>query len=284
MGSFSAAAYHLNQSPSAISKHLNRLEEELGTKLLNRSTHRHFLTEAGRLFLLKAKKLLSDIDAAIKDIHDVNDDFKGTVRIHMTPAAGRSIVLPLVCEFCKMYPMLHIELTVTPTLVDVFGDGFDLCVRAGGGEDDVHFKNSSVEATKLADARYIICASPEYLKRHGRPTHPRELRKHQCIVYTAQPSPNRWGFVEGKSNFLIEVKPHISTNDASVVYDAALSGTGIARLWSTTVETERAKKQLQHLFGNFLEPDRGIWAFYPRMTPPSKKLLALLDYLKKAKP
>ena len=276
-GSFSAAAQALSITPSAISKHVSRMEAELGTRLINRSTHELSLTENGRIYYEHCQKIMRDISIAREAMHEASSSLTGTLKLHLTRGTGEQLFASLR-HFMQTYPNLTIDLTVATSSVDVVQEGYDLAIRSGT-EDQAKSNHSSTEFRPLFDAHYVICASEDYFRRHKRPRRPADLVHHNCLLYVGQPYSDKWYFNNGRRRYSVTVGGHLRTNDWSVVRDASLEGIGIARLLSFQSQSSIADGTLEVLFEKEAVHDRKIWAIYPRAHRVSRKVSVFLDFI-----
>ena len=200
-GSFSQAARQLGISKSYVSKHISRLEDRLGARLLNRTTRQLTLTEAGQLFYDRCVMVLQELAQAERSVNQLQASPRGTLRMSVPVSFGVRFLSPLVATFRERYPELNVEVAFSDRLVNIIDEGFDLAVRIGKLSD------SSLHARKLADTRNLLCASPGYIKEHGAPSHPSELRQHNCLRYAYQSTGNTWRVVHtenGEEAFLSE--------------------------------------------------------------------------------
>ena len=279
MGSFSAAGQALNLTPSAISKHVSRIERELGVSLLNRSTHELSLTEAGRIFHGRCVKILREIEGAHDAAREASAALGGTLRLHLTPGlTARQFVLPALRRFLTKHPDLTVDVTMAIETIDVVEGGFDLAIRSGARKD-VGLGNGSVEYRELARCSYLICASPDYFRRHPKPKQPRDLIHHACLLFVGQPSYDRWWFTDGRRKYGVSVKGHFRANDWMAIYEAALAGLGIARMQVLQGKSLASSHGLAVIFENEAVCDRAIWAAYPRTPYLPAKVAAFLDHL-----
>jgi len=171
-----------------------------------------------------------------------------------------------------------LQLTMMPDAVDPVEDGFDLSIRSGAAKE-LGPGNPSVEVKELAGSRFQICASKEYLKRRSRPATPRDLARHDCLLYVGQPLHDRWWFTDGKRRYCVTVNGHFQANDWMAIYEAALEGLGIARVQVFGNRPHQALRRLEILFDGQAICDRAIWALYPRAHQQPIKLRKLLDHL-----
>ena len=190
-GSFSAAARSLGLTPSAVSKHVARLEERLGARLLSRSTRHLGLTEEGRAFHERCANILGEIEEAEQAVSDLHAAPRGTLRINATVAFVNHQVIPLIPEFRERYPEVRFDLVLTDHGLDLIEEGVDVAIRFGEPPE------GSFIARKLADSRRVVCATPGYLARHGTPRVPGDLAEHNCLTLSTRPDFNVWEFGEG---------------------------------------------------------------------------------------
>ena len=173
---FSAAGRQVGLNASSVSRQVGRLEDALGTRLLNRSTRHIGLTEAGRLYYERARRIVAEVDEANAAVAEFDEAPRGTLRLNVPVVFGRRYVAPYMREFLETHPELSVELNVTDHYVDLIEEGADLAIRIGGPSQ------SSYIVRKLATIDRVLCASPDYFARHGRPRRPRDLARHNCIV------------------------------------------------------------------------------------------------------
>jgi len=182
-GSFAAAAQDVGLSPSAVSKLIFRLEQRLGVRLINRTTRRLALTAEGTTYLKRSREILAAIEAAETEIASARTSPRGHLRVHAPPVMIGDHFGPALPEFLVRYPRITIDFLVTNRTVDLVAENIDIAMRTGKLPD------SSMIACKIIDLTQIICASPEYLARHGRPMVPSDLKRHRCLVLNGIPEP-----------------------------------------------------------------------------------------------
>lgn len=221
-GGFSAAAKHLQMSPSVVSKHVSRLEESLGVRLLNRTTRRLSLTEVGAAVFEHGARMSAEAKAGEAVAGEFASEARGLLRIEAGSAFGRLYVAPAIPDFLRMHPHLSIELSMSDRLVDFVKERFDLAIRA-----DV-IPGAHLVARKLAPIRWVVCATDEYLVRHGTPRTPQDLERHDCIFYRSAVSPGDvWRFRRGSTETAINVRGRYAVNDGEGVWEATRAGVGI---------------------------------------------------------
>ena len=270
-GSISAAARSLDISAAVASQRLQRLERGLGVRLLQRTTRRLHPTPEGRLLAEQGRPLVEDLDALTAGLRLSAGSVSGTLRVTMSAAFGRDYISPLLPEFLARHPKLRLFAHLSDEMVDVVGAGYDLAIRIGALND------SSLVARKLAANRRVLCASPDYLRRQGRPRTPADLARHECVLLSGQ---NVWRFVDRRGHeHAVRVQGRFETTLGEAVRDAALAGQGIAvhSLWH--VHEALAKGQLEALLPDHTLPESGIWAVTPqrRLMPP--RVRAFTDFL-----
>jgi len=219
LGTFTAVAEKFRLSPPMVSKHIQALEKRIGASLLNRTTRQQHLTEVGESYYQKCKEILQQISALDSDTTAKATQPKGKLRISASVWYGMSTLAPAIAAYLATYPEVDIELLLNDRYVDPISEGFDVVVRIGQLED------SSMIARKLPDYELLICASPDYIEKNGRPNHPDELVDHQCLYFTSWVAQGGWRQINkqvGRHN-----APRITSNNVQVIRQAALNGIGL---------------------------------------------------------
>ncbi len=273
-GSFAAAAANLDLSPSAVSKIVSRLERRLATKLLTRTTRRLTLTAEGQVYVARAREIIAAIDAAESAVRQSANELQGHLRISTGTAVGRKRLVTLVPQFLSAHSGITVDLIVSDHRIDLIEENVDVAVRAGDLPD------STNTARKIATAKRVICASPGYLETHGRPSTPLDLRSHSCIVIDGFPHLARWPFHISEGVSRVQVGGALTTDNADVMLDLAISGHGIVRMVDLHVSDAIRHGQLVALFADEQVDDAiPIWA----MSPPDRNQLprvrAFIDFL-----
>ena len=276
-GSFSKVAEKLSLTNSVVSKRIARLEENLNTQLLYRTTRKLSLTDAGRTLYNKAKIAKSAFQEAENAVTGYGEDMKGHIRITMPVVSANFIFSKSIAEFCKQHPEVSVELQITNRLVDLIEEGFDLALRTAVLED------SSLIARRLIDSQWIICATPAYLKQHGTPQTPEQLQNHECLVYKFDNTANStWPlYIDGKEQ-LISVHGRFHSNHLSAIKQAALSGLGIAFLPQVLIYDEIQQNTLTQILQCFTRKKLGLYAVYPKARQPDQKLKLLVAHLRES--
>ncbi|WP_278069749.1 LysR family transcriptional regulator [Brevundimonas sanguinis] len=267
--SFSAAARRLSLSTSAVSREIARLEDRLQTRLLHRTTRRVELTDAGRDFLARCRRLIDERDEALAAVQPDDQAPRGLLRMTCSVSYGERFIAPAVNAFARQNPELRIELDLDNRLRDLVGDGYDLAVRFG------HLTDSRLMARRLASRRLILCASPDYLARRGAPRDLSEIASHDGLIGSAE----HWRFTEAGREVSLRPTGRWRCNSGAAVLDAALQGLGLCQLPDFYVAEALASGALVSLLDGARPPDEGVWAVHPhpRHVPP--KVRAMIDWL-----
>jgi len=277
-GSFSAAGRALGLAPSSVARGIAGLEEDLGIRLLNRTTRKLSLTEAGRLYLERARHILSDVEDARLSVSQLEADPRGTLRLNVPTAFGRIHIVPMLPAFLDQYPGLSIDLTLTDAFVDLVEDGIDLAVRVG------EMKDSSLVARKLAPNNRVLCASPGYFDQRGRPTAPDDLKHHNCLIYKRGNDRAVWHFRDQTGDIHdVSAKGDFQTNNTEALHAIILDGQGVTILPTWLVGNDIAEGRLETIFDDYTASptalDTGIYAVFPYNRHLSPKVRAFVDAL-----
>ncbi|HHF0488794.1 MULTISPECIES: LysR family transcriptional regulator [Vibrio] len=273
-GSFSAAARHMSLTKSVVSKRIAKLEQELGVQLLYRTTRTLTLTEAGRAFFTHAKAVYQAVATAEESIVGLGKNLSGNIKVSVPTISGELILPKVINEFNQKYPDINIDMDLDNRFVDIVNERFDLAIRTGVLPD------SSLIARKLVDANWIVCASPQYLAKHGIPKQPQALDKHNCLVYSYQETGAReWAFKDGDEVYQITVDGNLCTNNSSVLRNVALLGQGIIYVPRVLVYEDLKQGRLIQLFKDETAKCLGIYAVYPYTRQQPEKIKIFIDHL-----
>ncbi|HEX6141231.1 MAG TPA: LysR family transcriptional regulator [Geminicoccaceae bacterium] len=276
-GSFSAAGRRLGMAPSSVARGIGTLEDALGTRLLNRTTRKLSLTEAGRIYHEHSRRILGEIEEAKLSVASLEAAPRGLLRLSVPVVFGRLHVVPALPDFLDAFPDVRIDLGMTDSYVDLVEEGIDVAVRIGVLQD------SSLVARKLAPTRRILCASPAYFQRHGRPGTPEDLRRHNCLFYKFSGGRPVWRFRDASGEHAIEIDGALRTNNADALHTAALAGVGIVVLPLFMVGPDIRRGALEPIFPSvefaMLSLDSDIWAVHPYGRRLSPKVRAFVDFL-----
>ncbi|MBB3103264.1 LysR family transcriptional regulator [Azomonas macrocytogenes] len=270
-GTLSATARKLNISLPVVSRRLRLLENNLGARLLQRTTRRQSLTAEGRLFYQRAVQILADLEQVEQQLSRHSATVSGHLRVTAPVALGRRRITPLLAEFRALHPQLHVQLELTDTVLDLVESGVDLAVRYGALDD------SSYISQPLAPNHRILCASPDYLQHHGEPRHPTELVHHQCLQIGHQ-TQTEWRF-EGDEPVTVKIAATLVANDGDAVHQWALAGHGIARKSIWDVAEDLRVGRLVQVLADYPIPAAPLHAIYPHRRHLTLRVRAFLDYL-----
>jgi DNA-binding transcriptional LysR family regulator len=273
-GSFASAARILDMTPVAVSKRVSQLEDNLGVQLFHRSTRKLTLTDVGKDFSTRCSQAIADLveacNAAVRD----NQALRGILKIQATIGVGQILLAPAIREFARKYPEISVTLTISESPAELLEQGFDVMFV-----DGIDPKSSGISYRKLADVRYLICASPAYIQAHGKPRSPKELIQHNCIIREPQYSANEWRFMDGKKETRVRVDGTFRTNNGIALQEAVLGGLGIGRLPDYSVADDIRRGRLVVLFDNLIGWGRTITAAVPQARHQTARLKAFLDFL-----
>ena len=274
--SFAKAAAQLGVSRSSLSESLRAMEERLGVRLINRTTRSVALTEAGERLLAQLRPLLDNFDTALESINAFRDRPTGLVRITVPRPAACTIIQPVLSRFLLAYPSVTLEVTVDAALTDIVRDRFDAGIRPG------HRVEQDMIALRVGeDARPTVVASPDYLRRHGTPKEPGDLRAHNCTrMRFANNAPLRWPFERRGNSLEVDVSGSLITRDSDLAIRAALDGVAIARVPLHAVQAHLAAKTLAALLEDWRPRSVGFYLYYPSRRQMPAALQALIAALK----
>ncbi len=272
--SFSAAADKLGLSKSLASRHVSALERALSVKLLNRSTRRLSLTEAGALLYEHCARIVQEAELAEERLSRTQSEPAGLVKVTAAQAFAVRHVLPALPEFYGRYPKIRVKLSCSNRALDLGEAGFDLGIRVSFSPDP------NLVARKLAPNRAVVCASPDYLERHGTPRRIEELRKHECVVFPPLAPKGVWRLRSDGRRHSVPVTGVLETDDMDAVRSAVVAGLGIGILPVYMVGHALQQKQLVPLLRRFqVLPESAIYLVYPPNRTLSSRVRALIDFL-----
>ena len=271
---FSAAARDLGLSKSAVSKAVSRLEDRMGVRLLNRTTRRLSLTEAGMAFYQGCRRVVAEADAAEEAVTHLAVAPRGRLLVNAPMSFGVLHLAPALPEFMRRYPELAVEMVFNDRLVDLVEEGFDVGVRIARMTD------SSLIARRLAPNRRVLCASPNYLHDHGVPVALEGLSEHDCLLYSYQVDGDVWRFRGPVGQRLVRVTGRLRVNNGEALLAAALGHRGIALLPTFICGDALRLRHLVHVLPEWSEAgDAAVYAVYPASRNLSPKVRVFVDYL-----
>ena len=269
--SFTGAAKKLSTSVAQISRRVSGLEDRLAVKLLNRTTRKVSLTEAGQLYYQQCKHLVEGLELAELAVTQMQTTPKGLIKVTAAVTYGELYLAPLLHKFIEEYPQVDLELILTNQKLDLIEQGVDVAVRLG------HLEDSSLMAKRLSSRQLFVCASPDYLERSGEPHTLSELANHQCLVGSVE----YWRFKEGKRDRTLKVSGKIRCNSGIALLDAAKRGLGLVQLPDYYVQEALDSGELVEVLTGYRDEREGIWALYPQSRNLSSKVRLLIDFLAK---
>jgi DNA-binding transcriptional LysR family regulator len=273
-GSFAGAAEDAGLSPSAVSKLITRLESRLGVRLINRSTRRLALTPEGQIYFERSRDILHAIEAAEGEIASTRLSPRGHLRVHVFPTFAVDHLAPALPDFLARYPRIACDFLVTNRSVDLIADNVDIALRVG------QLRDSSLMAYKIADLTQIVCASPKYLARHGRPQQPADLAKHSCLTLSHFPNAGTWPFRVNGQLVEVAVKGPVAADSAHMLLRLAIEGAGIIRFGDNIVAYAMQEGLLEPLLEDLQESGGfPLWAILPPGRQRAPKVKVFLDFL-----
>ncbi len=271
--SFTGAAAELGMSKSAVSKHISRLEDRLGARLLNRTTRRLSLTETGAAFYDRCARVVAEAEEAELAVTRLQSEPRGTLRVNAPVSFGALHLAPAIPDFLARYPELHVDLTLNDRFVDLVEDGFDMAIRIA------RLTDSSLIARRLAPDRRVVCGTPAYFARAGEPEVPEDLMRHNCISYAYMSVQDQWQFVEGASTRSIAVEGNFRANNGDAMRAAVLGGIGVAMLPAFLVGEDLKAGRIKAVLERYTPGRTSIHAVYPHNRHLSAKVRAFVDFL-----
>jgi LysR family transcriptional regulator, transcriptional activator for dmlA len=272
-GGFSAAAKVLKLSTPLLSKRVAALENALNTRLLNRTTRRLSLTEAGTVFYRHSVRVLAEAREAEDAVNFLNAAPRGLLRVSVPVTFGTQQLARVMPGFLERYPEVQVEMDISDRQVDLAEEGYDLAIRITRNPQQL------LSARRLTHTRRLVCAAPSYWDRHGRPQTPAELVSHECIVYTLNPSFNEWVFKSSTGEETISARGRFKVNNTSAMLEAAIGGLGVIMLTSLSVERALNTGELEAVLTNYITPEAEIYVLYLQNRYLSNKARAFIDYL-----
>lgn len=272
--SFSAAADKLGMSKSLASRHVSALERALSVKLLNRSTRKLNLTEAGALFYEHCARIVQEAELAEQRLAQTQSEPAGLVRMTATPAFAVRHVLPALTEFYKKYPKIRVKFSCSNRVLDLGDEGFDLGIRVSFTPDP------NLVARKLTVNRSVLCASPAYLKRQGTPRRVEDLRKHECVLFPPLAPKGVWTLRRDGRKYSVPVTGVFETDEMDAVRAAVAAGLGIGILPIYMAGDALRRGELVPLLRQFqVVPESAIYLVYLPNRTLSSRVRVLIDFL-----
>ena len=272
-GSFVRAADALGVSKTAVSRLVGDLESRLGTRLLHRTTRRLSLTPEGEVFQERCRSLLDGVEAAEAELSTRSGEAVGQLRINVPVTFGLLHLAPLWPAFMALHPRVVLDVTLADRVVDLVDEGYDLAVRIA------QLQTSTMVSRQLTSTRLVLCASPDYLSRHGTPAHPSDIAQHSVISYTLLATGDQWAFQGPQGPVSVKVAPRMRTNSGDTCCAAALQHQGIVLQPTFLVGPHLASGALVEILPQYRSIDLGVYAVYPTRKHLTPKVRALIDFL-----
>lgn len=272
-GGFAPAARELSLSPAMVGRHVQRLEERLGATLLMRSTRRQSLTAVGRAYYERCVQILAEVEAADGIVSSLRANPRGLLRVNAPTTFGARALSAEIADYVTAYPEVSVELTLNDRVVDLVDEGFEAAVRIGALED------SSLIARRLRDYEMALCASPAYLKRHGTPETPDDLRQHNCLGYIHWSRRNIWPFSGPSGETEIQVNGNLQINNGEALRTAALNGLGIILQPRLLLEQDTTTGRLVEILSDWHPPKLPMHIILPPQRPWTPKIRTFIDYI-----
>jgi DNA-binding transcriptional LysR family regulator len=272
-GGFAPAARRMDLSVSNVSRHVADLENHLGTRLLNRTTRRVSLTEAGRTFFERAVQLLADLDEAEAEA-SAGVEPRGSLRLTCGTAFGARHLAPAIAAFARRHPRVRFDVELSDRTVDLVEEGFDLAIRMG------EVRSQALIARRLGESSLVCCAAPDYLAQHGVPRVPADLTRHACLTYAYAASADTWRFTDAQREVhVVKVSGPVHANHAEMLCALSAAGMGVHLEPDVVVAPEVRAGRLVVLLREYAAPAVPIHAVYPSRRHLSAKVRSFVDFI-----
>jgi len=272
-GSFVGGADALQLSKAAISRQVADLESRLGVRMLHRTTRRLSLTAEGEVFYARCRELLASLDEAEAEATAKRGEAVGELKVSAPVTFGLLHLAPLWGDFLAKHPAVSLELTLSDRMVDLVDEGFDLAVRIA------RMPSSSLVSRRLTGTRLVLCATPKYLKKHGRPAHPADLAKHEVLAYNLLATGDLWTFEGPEGAATVKVRPRMHTNSGDTCRAVALRHQGMILQPTFLICEDLRSGALVEVLPEWKSLDLGIYAVYPTRKHLLPKTRLLIDFL-----
>lgn len=274
--SFTKAAKRLGVSPSAISHSMRELEEEIGVRLLSRTTRSVALTDAGEHLRTRLRPAFSEIGEALGQVSGLRNTPTGRVRLLVPRLAAKSVLAPKLGQFARAYPDIVLDVTTDDNRMDIVAGGFDAGIHFGE-----YIAKDMIAVRVSADLQPVIVGSPDYLKSNPRPKSPRDLVRHRCINFRhGDAGLYRWEFEKGKKSMSVAVSGPLIVDDLNLVIQAAIDGVGLAYMSEDNAAPYLSKGSLIRVLEDWCQPFPGFFLYYPSRRQQPAALSALIGVLR----
>ncbi|RUT00548.1 transcriptional regulator [Dulcicalothrix desertica PCC 7102] len=273
--SFSEAARQLGTSPSTVSKAVLRLEEDMGIRLMNRTTRSITLTADGEAFYNRCRQILAELEEAELEVKRSLTTPTGTLRIDLSSELARLHIIPALPRFLAQYPDLKVDVSLTNRMVDLIEESIDAVVRIGIGKDN------RLIMQRLATAKFIVCAAPNYLQKYGTPTTIADLHNHNCINFISAWTGKSydWRLQQDGEEISLAVEGNIRLDNGEAILATAIAGVGIAQLYNYVAAGTIAEGKLKPILQHYALPGSPISIVYPQRRHLSAKVHAFVEFM-----
>jgi DNA-binding transcriptional LysR family regulator len=270
-GSFTAAARMIGLPKSTLSRKVADLEERVGTRLLQRTTRKLGLTDAGRVYFGYCERIVAEAEEAERAISSMQASPRGLLRV--SAPLSFALLGPVIVEFLKRYPEVQLELMCSDRRVDLVEEGFDLAVRVGRLED------SSLIVRPLGALRHLVVASPAYCRRNGTPSHPDELGAHTTVAFSGHRTPTTWTLQSGDARVEVKITPRVTMNDLDILAEVVSSGLGVALVPESVIGRRLREGSVVQLVPEWQSDVIPLQVVYPTARHLSPKVAAFTEFL-----
>jgi DNA-binding transcriptional LysR family regulator len=273
--SFAGAARELGLTPSAVSKQVQNLEAELGSKLLTRTTRKVALTEEGALFFERASRALADLDEATEQLNELKTRPRGSLRISVPMALGVQYLKAPIAEFARRYPEVRMDVQFEDRLIDIVEENFDVVLRIAALAD------SSLVARSLAPCPLVVAGSPAYFRKYGKPRTPQELAQHNVLAYTRNKGAHEWRYKSPDgSEGVVALQSSFRSDFSDMMIEAALQGLGLIISPRPFIQQLLEDGKLLCVLPEYRTwPERRLWAVFPPNRYMSTRLRLFMDHM-----
>jgi DNA-binding transcriptional LysR family regulator len=277
-GSFTGAAEQLGNSRANVSKYVAGLERRLGVRLLNRTSRRVSVTEAGRAYYERCRSILSEIEEAERSANKADRDISGELRVVAPVNFGRAAIGAAMVSFLRKFPNIKLDLRLNDRRVDPIDAGYDIAIRIG---NSVFHASPNLGVCRISTTNRILCASPDYLVKRGVPQVPQDLATHDCLSYSYADEPQSWHLKKGKKQYEVAVSGRIITSSGIVLNAAASAGFGIAYGPENFFKSALSVGRLKKVLPAYELPQFAVWSTFPMGKNPSAKVSAFNTFMTK---
>jgi len=275
-GSVTGAAEAMRIAPSAVSRRIKELEARLGSQLLIRTTRRMSLTEAGRTFHDRCRRILADVDDAEAEASDRQGTLQGPLRVAAPLAFGTAHLSPIIIEFLRAHPQVELELDLSDRVIDLVAEGFELAIRIGT------LRDSSLIARRLADVQVLACAAPALIAARGAPGHPEALKDWPALCYTGSERGDLWRYqAPDGATASVAMQVRMLSNNGTALREAAIAGLGVILQPSFLVDDAITQGLLVPLLREFTWPGVAIYTVYPQTRHLSARARTFIDFVRR---